>query len=211
MKIKYLVYCLFIVTLGVFAEDCNYLKDPTQSYIDMDYEWSFNYEYPYQLCLLNNPIHTEAIEYIQSIRTIEGKTVRELVTDVGNKFCRGYFWECNEESFYGRFLVACNTARSNAADILKDKKQPETISSRFVSFSYSWCPILADKYISSYKEVALDEVTRYHGKIIESSNYTYLKESHKKNDSLSGIMNTFVKILWNIARSFEGFTPIVYN
>lgn len=211
MKIKYSLLCLLVVTLWIFAEDCNYLKDPTQSYVDMDYEWSFNYEYPYQLCLLNNPIHTEAVAYIQGIRDVEGKTVRELVTDVGNKFCRGYFWECDENSFYGRFLTACNMARSKTADILKENKQPETINSQFVSFSYSGCPVLADKYISAYKEVAMDEITRYHGKIIESSNYTYLKDSHEKSDTLSGIMSTFVKILWNIARSFQWFTPTVYN
>jgi hypothetical protein len=37
----------------------------------MDYPGSFNNEYPYQLCLLNNPIHTDAIKYIQGIKNIE--------------------------------------------------------------------------------------------------------------------------------------------
>ncbi|MCB9806769.1 hypothetical protein H6768_02590 [Candidatus Peribacteria bacterium] len=71
MKIKYCISLLIIFILPLFAEDCSYLKDPTQSFVDMDYEGSFNYEYPFQLCELNNPIHTECVEYIQSIRDME--------------------------------------------------------------------------------------------------------------------------------------------
>jgi|GEM_PF-2659239 len=71
MKIKYLFLCIFVASISVFAEDCSYLKDPTQSYVNMDYPGSFNNEYPYQLCILNNPIHADAIEYIQGIKNIE--------------------------------------------------------------------------------------------------------------------------------------------
>jgi hypothetical protein len=137
--------------------------------------------------------------------------VREVFTEVGETFCRGYFWECNEESFYGRFIISCGKARAKTAEILKDKDQPENVSAEFISFSYSGCPILSENYLIAYKEVAMEEVARYHWKIIEASNYTYLKDSHKKMDILSGVMNTFVKILGNIARSFQWFTPTVYR
>lgn len=211
MKIKYLPFLLLLVSIGIFAEDCSYLKDPTQSFVERDYEGSFNYEFPYQLCELNSPIHEEATEYIQGIRDIKDKTVVEIVRDVGNKFCRGYFWDCDEKSFYGRFLASCDTARAKTAEILKNKNKAEPVSSQFISYSYIGCPNLAEEYITSYKEVAMEEVARYHGKAIEESNAKYLNESHEKMGTLGGVWDTFLKIFGNIARSFQWFTKEVYN
>lgn len=81
---------------------------------------------------------------------------------MGEIFCRGYFGECNEESFYGRFITSCEMARAKTAEILKDKKKAETVSADLISFSYGGCPILAENYLIAYKEVAMEEVARYH-------------------------------------------------
>lgn len=212
MKIKYLfLLVLSSFCLITFAEDCSYLKDTSQSLVSSDYEGSFNNTFPYELCELNNPIHEEAIEYIQGIRDITWKSVREVVTDVGNTFCRGFFGKCNEESFYGRFIKSCEQARVNTAKKLWEKKTTTTISDKFVGYSYTGCPQLADNYLIAYKETAMEEVARYHGKIIEESSEAYLKPSHEKMQTLSTVWDSFVKIFGNIARSVEWWTQTVYQ
>jgi len=194
-----------------FAEDCSYLKDTAQSLVASDYEGSFNNTFPYELCELNNPIHKEAVEYIQGIREIKGKSVREVVTDVGHTFCRWFFGKCNEKSFYNRFLKSCEDARINTWKKLQEKKLTTTISDQFVGYSYTGCPQLADNYIIAYKETAMEEVARYHGKIIEESSEAYLKPSHEKMQTLSTVWDSFVKIFGNIARSVEWWTQTVYQ
>jgi len=88
MKIRYLLLFLLFLLPSIFAEDCSYLQDPKQSVVTSDYKGSFNNTFPYELCIVNNPIHEEAVKYIQSIRDIKGKSPREVVTEVGNVFCR---------------------------------------------------------------------------------------------------------------------------
>lgn len=78
-----------------------------------------------------------------------------------------------------------------------------TISDKFVAYSYTGCPQLADNYTMAYKETAMEEVARYHGKIIEESSEAYLKPSHEKMQTLSTVWDSFVKIFGNIARSVE--------
>lgn len=177
----------------------------------MDYEWSFNNIYPYELCKLNSPVHEDVTEYIQSIKDIDGKNVREVMTDVGNVLCRGYFWECSKDSFYGRFKANCESARTKTEEQLKDKQQWETISADFIAYSYNNCPSLAEIYTMAYKEVAIEEVGRYHGKQIEKSSQAYLDPSGEKMQTLTGVWDTFVKIFGNIARSFQGFTQQVFT
>jgi hypothetical protein len=211
MKIKY-IFCLLLVFCAMtFAEDCSYLKVPDQSLVKMDYEWSYNNTYPYELCELNSPIHEEAVAYIQGIRDIKGKSVREVVTDVGNTFCRGFFWECNKDSFYGRFITACEEARNKTGEKLKEKQKGETISADFIAYSYNSCDELAETYVMAYKETAMEEVARYHGKMIEESSEAYLKPSHEKMQTLGTIWDSFVKIFGNIARSVEWWTQTVYQ
>jgi hypothetical protein len=40
------------------------------------------------------------MKYLQGIRKLENKTAGEMLHDVGNTFCRGYFGECDEEKLY---------------------------------------------------------------------------------------------------------------
>lgn len=211
MKIKFFLLLLSAFSLVAFAEDCSYLKVPDQSLVKMDYEWSFNNTYPYELCELNSPIHEEAVEYIQGIRDIKGKSVREVVTDVGNTFCRGFFWECNKDSFYGRFITACEEARNKTGEKLKEKQKVETVSADFIAYSYNSCDELAETYVMAYKETAMEEVARYHGKMIEESSEAYMKPSHEKMQTLGTIWDSFVKIFGNIARSVEWWTQTVYQ
>jgi len=210
MKIKYLTFFLLIASFWIFAESCEYLKIPKNNDLEMNEEWRFNYEYAYQLCLLNTPIHEDIIKHIRTVRDTEWKKIWEMVSDVGNTFCRGYFWDCNEESFYGKFLNSCEEARSKTREILVQNKTPETVNSELIWFSYSSCPSLAESYITAYKEVAMEEVARYHSKEIETSNYKYLKAAHEKWDKLSDSMNTFAKLVSNWSKSVQGFTKEIF-
>lgn len=210
MKIKFCLPILLTLFLWVFAEDCSYLKNSETNQLDMNGVWQFNYEYPYQLCLLNSPIHDDALKYIQGIKDTKDKTVWETVHEVGNVFCRGYFGECDEDSFYGRFLASCEEARSKTREILKGNNTSEAVGAELIWFSYNGCPALADTYVTAYKEVGVEEVARYHSKTIESSNNSYLEKSHEKWDKLSGVRNTFIKTLSNWVKSIQGFTKYVF-
>jgi antirestriction protein len=203
MKIKYLSLFLVFLIPSLFAEDCSYLQDPKQSVVTADYVGSFNNTFPYELCLLNNPIHEEAIKYIQSIRDMKGKGVREVVTEVGNMFCRGFFGKCNQESFDYKFKESCKKARIKAGEKLGSEKLNANVSNEFIGYSYESCPELAETYIIAYKETAMDEVARYHGKMIEESSEKYLTPSHDKMQKLTNTWDTFVKIFGDISRSLQ--------
>jgi len=55
--------------------------------------------------------------------------------------------------------------------------------------------------VTAYKEVAAEEVARYHSKAIESSNNEYFEVTHKKWDELSGTMANVNKSITNWALS----------
>lgn len=210
MKIKYIIIFLSLFSLWIYAEDCEYLLDASKNQLEMSNEGQFNYEYAYQLCILNNPIHEDIIKHIRGIRDTTWKKIGEMITDIGNVYCRGYFGECSEKSFYGRFLSACEEARTKTKEIIEKKQKPEAVSAELIGFSYTSCPTLAESYITAYKEVAGEEVARYHSKAIESSNYEYLKKSHEKWDKLSGIMSSFSKSVSNWAKSVQAFTKEIF-
>jgi hypothetical protein len=210
MKIKYLIIPLFFLTLWIFAEGCEYLREQKNNLLEMNDPLRFNYEYTYQLCLLNEPIHKEVIEHIRGIRDTKWKKIGEMITDTGNTFCRGYFWDCNEESFYWKFLQSCEDARTKTRDILVANKVSETVSAELIWFSYTSCPALAESYITAYKEVAAEEVARYHSKAIESSNNEYLQKAHEKWSTVSGYMNSFAKAVSNWTKSVQWFTKEIF-
>lgn len=211
MKIKYIIVPLLLFSLWAFADDCEYLKNPKNNQLELNEKGRFNHEYAYQLCVLNKPIHDDIKKRIRGIRDTKWKKIGEMITDTGNTFCRGYFWECDEKSFYGRFLNACEEARTKTREILVKNKVAEDVSAELIAFSYNKCPTLSESYITAYKEVAVGEVARYHSKTIESSNYEYLKKSHEKWDKLSGVMNSFNKFVSNWAKSVQGFTKKVFD
>ena len=68
MKIKYLIIALSLLSLSVFAGACDYLKEQKNNLLEMNDPLRFNYEYAYQLCLLNEPIHADVIKHIRGIR-----------------------------------------------------------------------------------------------------------------------------------------------
>lgn len=210
MKIKYLIIALSLLSLSVFAGACDYLKEQKNNLLEMNDPLRFNYEYAYQLCLLNEPIHADVIKHIRGIRDTKWKKIGEMITDTGNTFCRGYFWECDEKSFYGRFLQSCEDARTKTRDILVANKVSETVSAELIWFSYTSCPTLAESYVTAYKEVGAEEVARYHSKAIESSNNKYLEMAHKKWDKVSDSMNSFAKLMANWTKSVQGFTGDIF-
>lgn len=213
MKINYLAYFLLLTFpfLSFAAENCEDYKTPEQSLVKMDYAWSFNNIYPYELCKLNAPIHEEAIQYIQDIKNKEWQDIQEVVTEAGNVFCRGYFGECGDASFYTRFVQSCEDAQAKTGEQLKEKKKKETISADFIAYSYNSCDELSATYAMAYKEVAMEEAGRYHKKFIEESAEEYLTPSQEKMLNLGIVWDSFVKIFGNIARSVEWWTQTVFN
>jgi hypothetical protein len=213
MKIKYLFIFLTLFTSFLWAdEDCEQLKKSEESLVSMSEEWRFNNIYPYELCLLNSPIHKDAVEYLQGIKKITDKSVRELVTDAGNVFCRWYYGQCGENSIYHRFIKSCNDARNKTVEQLRKTGSTEPINAHFINYSFgnNNCPALAENYIVAYKEVAIEEIAINHFDRIEESSESYLKPSYEKMKALSIVWNSFVKIFGNIARSLEGLTPLVH-
>jgi len=222
MKIIYILLSLLLITSSYIlaaateekkdeGEDCDRLQISAESLVKMDEEWRFNNIYPYELCKLNKPIHKDIIQYLQGIRDVTDKSARELVTESGNIFCRGYFGKCDENSFYHKFIKACNDARFKTVEAMQEKYQSEPINAEFIGYSFSNnCPSLVELYLKAYKETAIEEIVLNHLERIEESNYTYLKPAYEKMKALSVIWNSFVKIFGNIARSLEGLTPMVH-
>lgn len=210
MKIKYIVIPLILLSLWVYAEDCEYLRDAKKNQLEMSNEGQFNYEYAYQLCLLNNPIHEDIKKHLLGIRDTKWKKIGEMITDTGNTFCRGYFWECDEKSFYGRFLNSCEEARTKTKEIIEKNQKLEAVSAELIWFSYTSCPTLAESYVTAYKEVAAEEVARYHSKAIESSNYEYFKATHAEWNRVAGTMADVNKSFANFTKSVGGLTQKIY-
>ena len=94
---------------------------------------------------------------------------------------------CNRNSFYHRFVRYCDEAVISTVKKLsgneKDQEKIESFNSKQLRFSFgennsklSGCEMLAEQYIMAYKEVAMEEIARYHAKIIENSNITYFSK-----------------------------------
>ncbi len=211
MKIRYIILPLALLSLWVYAEDCEYLRDAKKNQLEMSNEEQFNYEYPYQLCLLNGDIHDDIKKHIRGIRDTKWKKIGEMITDTGNTFCRGYFGECDEKTFYGRFLASCEEARTKTKEIIQKNQKPEAISAELIWFSYTSCPTLAESYVTAYKEVAAEEVARYHSKAIESSNYKYFEATHEKFANLAKTMSDYNNSVASWTRSIEGVTRDVFE
>lgn len=196
-------------------ENCDFLqKDIRNTAKDSLVEWRFNYYYPYNLCTENKPIHKEAIKYIAEIRDTKDKTVQELITDIGNVFCRDYFGVCadkekRKDTFFYRFTQACNDAKDKSID-QADQKKIEEINIHFLQFAEIDCRNQIDRYLSAYKQAAMEEVSHNHLERIEESSFEYFKPAYDRMRSLSFVWNTFIKIFGNIARSLEGLTPKVF-
>lgn len=130
MKIKTILFLfVLLASIGCFAEeeDCErLLQDPEMSVISDDTAGDFNFYYPKNLCELNNEIHPKIIEYIQSIKRMEGKGVVELLHEVGEVFCVWSYGECNEESFYWRFVKSCLDARTKSIEDMTKAVQGNT-------------------------------------------------------------------------------------
>ena len=211
MKIKYIFPLIFLWAASSWAGgNCDYLKS-IGSVVDSDQPTQFNYLYNQYYCEATDPILKDATLYVQWIKNTKGKTIVEVVHDVGNTFCRAYFGDCGDKSFYYRFTDACATARDNAIKNMPAGYQIANADTTFLLESFSQCQALADNVVQAYKEASLEEVARYSGKIIEASNQKYLDQSHEKMNTLANIMNTLFKMVSNVGRSFEGFTSHVYG
>lgn len=226
--ISILILSFLSFSISILAEeDCSYLESTNsgRAFVD-DSKCSFGHHYNIHLCREFQPITKEAIEYVQSIKKTKWKTVRELVTKMGNVLCTWSFGECGEKAFADRYAAACDIAREKAIDdalkclqkesrIIGGKIEDDrlTIQSNDTTFkeSYTKCIPLSEELLSIFKDVSEQEIWHYHGKIIESSSAQYLVPSRDLMQNLSNTMGTIIKKIWSVARSFEGFIRNVYN
>ncbi len=220
MKIVLFILSLVVLSMPLWfaqATDCSGFdglkgftilnKESTQDEI----QGTFADVYNYHVCEKTLEIDTEAFQYNQWIKKIEGKNLVEVIYDVWETFCREYFGKCNENSLYWRYRKACNDARTQTIDELQSATDIEksiiTINSELLAGSFAGvCENEAIKKLQAYKEIAVQEVARYATKIVENSNKTYLTEAHQQFNKVIEKFNTVAKMFGDIARSFQAFT-----
>jgi hypothetical protein len=221
MKIKSLFILGIIFSCFIsFAEtkdcsstntNCTYLNTSGKdSFID-DSPGSFAKCYNIYLCEEFDPITKEAVKYVQAIKKTKWKTVREVVTNIGNIFCRWAFGSCGEKAFYDQYMTACATAKSKAEKSAAQNGKPVKTNSALYLESDSTCKDLANNLLGAFKDVSNQEAARYNGKLIEASSKKYLEPSNTLMQNLSNTMGTLIKKIGAVARSFEGFIKNVYN
>mgnify|MGYP007122137819 CR=1 FL=1 len=223
MKIKYILIGIFaIFSLSCMAATdtnpcqakntkCSYLETSWQTYFS-DPKGSFWYCYNIYLCEEFDPIIVDSEKYVQSIKKMEWKSIREVMTDIGKTLCRKSFCAADNSSFSSRYDTACMTAIEKASEA-SSKSWNGKISpgDDLYRKSLTECSPLADTISLAFKEAAEQEAAKYHKKIIESSSKEYLKASHDLMQTLSNKMGTFLKKLSAIVQWFEGFIKNVYN
>lgn len=172
---------------------------------------SFGYHYYIELCEGFKPITKEAVDYIQSIKKFKGRTIREVITEIGEKFCRGDIGMCGEKSFSDRYKISCSTARGKAIKQTDDKYKSILTTDKAYTDSMIACPKRSDEMLESFKDVALQEAAKYDEKIIEDSNKKYLEKSHELMQNLTNTIGTVIKKLSSVAQHFEWFTEKAYS
>ncbi len=195
-----------LVGISGAEEDCSFY-DKDDGYVAIP-KGSFDQLYSRYLCEETNPVNTEALAYLQSIKKMEWKTILELNKEIGDVFCYDGFGECNDKSFYYRYVNACKKAHNRAA---KEIKKPIGTDDRLAKDCELNGEARAEAFVKIHYQVAALELTRYHDKLIESSNKKYLEKTKELIDNFSNVMHTFVKKIGNIANQFEGFTRTVYD
>jgi hypothetical protein len=217
MKIKYIIFSFFCFT-GIYSsfasQGCWYLEPVDTRGCKIE-----NF-YDLEVCKEFDPITKEMTEYVQSIKKTEWKTVRQVVTTMGNKLCRWSFGDCWEKAFSDRYKQACANAKQKTieavqkcqiAESTNNTKKDIAIVAPEESIVFTKCEPLADTFLSIFKDVSEQEIARYHTNIIESSSKQYLEPSHNLMQKLTDTVATLVKKLNAVARSFEGFIRNVYN
>lgn len=200
-------------------ENCKLLQEGINITIEnTKNEEYFNHYYPFHLCEKNKPIHKDVRKYIVWIRNIRDKTVQELVTEIGNTLCRGYFGICGDadeqkkkEIFYFKLITACAEAFNETLKAVENRPNGDKkISETMKIGKMNDCKQRVEDYLVAYKQTAMEEVAYNHMERIEESSYEYYKPAYDRMRSLSFVWNTFIKIFWNIARSLEWLTPKVF-
>ena len=129
--------------------------------------------------------------------------MREVITDTGNKLCRGDFGDCGKKTFSDRYQLACTDARKKAIKQTDDKYKSMMANDTMYAASFIECPALANKMLEIFKDVAYQEAAKYHDKIIEDSNKKYLEKSHTLMEKLTNTIGTVMKKLSSVAQHFE--------
>lgn len=68
------------------------------------------------MCIEVGKVDKEVEEYVQGIKDWKKKTLVEAVYDVGSTLCREDFCEVEKETFYSKYITACQTAYDETLD-----------------------------------------------------------------------------------------------
>lgn len=154
------------------------------------------------MCQGFSVIDHEVISYIHEIKETVGKTPTDLIHEVGNIFCRGYFGTCDETSYNNRYTQACISAREKTIASLPPQSSVNINHELFIE-SYIACEDMAQKRLQAFKEASVEEIARYHDQILEKSNESYFKETRKKMNNFITTMDTFLKKMSDISSHFQ--------
>ncbi len=215
MKIKHIISLLCLAST-VFAwwesstADCEYLNESsgkrpiTATSSEQEKKTAFNNLYPYNVCVEVAKVDKEVEEYVQGIKDWKNKTLVEANYDVGTTLCREYFCDVDKETFYSKYITACQTAYDNTLEDTFQKAITFDENKGFIGTKK--CEELIINKLKAYKDAAVEEVTRNQKDIIEWSSDKYLSKAHEVFDTVADKFNNFLLKFGAIARSFEAFT-----
>lgn len=211
MKIRYLLILGLLfssITLAIWS-GCSYLQT-VDGFLEKDKEEQFNYLYNYSYCQNTEEINAEAEEYLQEIKNTQWKKPIELLQEVGNTFCHGYFGDCglSDDTFYARYAEACAKSRDDAIAAMPAESRVTPNNTTLLIESYNWCMQSTLGLLQSYKDTAMVEIGNYIVANIENSYTPFGEDMHEKMSAVTTLWNVFLKKLSSIAKQFEGYTPI---
>ncbi len=216
MKIRHLIFLLCFASVAISwwesaTADCKYVDDSsnkrplTDTSSPEEKKAAFQNLYPHNICVEVSKVDKEVEEYIQWIKDWKKKTLVEAVYDVGNTLCRTDFCDIEKETFYSKFVTACETAYNDA---LEKTFQPAVAldETKWLIGTESCEKELIELKLRAYKDAAMEEVARNQKDIIEWSSDEYLAKAHEVFDTVADKFNNFLLKFGAIARSFEAFT-----
>ena len=215
MKIRHLILLLCFASIAISwwessTADCEYLNESsgkrpvTETSSEQEKKTAFQNLYPYNVCVEVGKVDKEVEEYIQWIKDWKKKTLVEAVYDVGSTLCREDFCEIEKETFYSKYITACQTAYD---ETLEDTFQVAiTFDENKWFIGTKKCEEKIDSRLRAYKDAAMEEVARNLKDIIEWSSDEYLAKAHEVFDTVADKFNNFLLKFGEIARSFEAFT-----
>jgi len=204
MKIIFSLILLFSLSIAFSVA--------TQTYLDQDNPWEWNYEYERALEEQWGPLFDEAREKVQDIKNTPKETkTTELIHKIGDDFCQWFFGSCDENSLSSRFAAWCGKAR----DVAIEKMQENDVwfvknNTELLLASYTTCLTRGDDAIEWFKEAGGIEAAWYNADKLKKSHTTWLEKMNNTfQEKVSTVWDVFTKKVTNFVRSVEGLTETV--